>query len=256
MQLYCSGLPRQRVQMQRHRHQHALVEIAHRGHEDRPPRQAGIGLQFRHMLVLEPETIEFERRCRAAFEIGDHRLAATRIAADGVDADRVVRRYQTHLDQRPQQRDAAGRIAAGIGDARGVGDRYSLSRRHFRKPVDPAGRDPVRRGGIEYLGAIGAKPVDERHRLLGGGVGQAEDDEVDFPQQRLLGGRILAQFRRQTLEHDTVEARESLADTKTGRACLAVDEDRFGGGRRRRRHLRDRRHGRLPQCSAITIVGR
>ena len=41
-------------------------------------------------------------------------------------------------------------------------------------------------------GAVVAERVGERHRLLGGVVGQAQHDEVDVGQHRLAGGRVLA----------------------------------------------------------------
>ena len=46
--------------------QHALPEIPDRRHEDRPPRQPEYICNLRHVLVLEAEPIEFERRraCR------------------------------------------------------------------------------------------------------------------------------------------------------------------------------------------------
>ena len=78
---------RQRVEMQRHADQHALAEIADRGHEDRRAGQPGIFLDLRHMLMLEREAVKLERR-RAARLVGlDHRFAAAGIAADRADRD-------------------------------------------------------------------------------------------------------------------------------------------------------------------------
>ena len=70
-------------------------------------------------------------------KLGDHRLAAARIAAHRVDGDGIVRRHQARIDQRPQQRNAAGRIAAGIGDLPRGADLVGLVRRELRKAVGP-----------------------------------------------------------------------------------------------------------------------
>ena len=67
----------------------------------------------------------------------DHRLAAAGIAAHRIDGDGIIRRQQTGIDQRPQQRDRAGRIAAGIGDFSRRPDLVGLIRREFRKAVGP-----------------------------------------------------------------------------------------------------------------------
>ena len=106
---------RQGIQMQRDRHQHALAEMPDRGHEDRPPGQHSVALQLRDMLVLQPQRIQLERRAAACLMRLDHAAATTGIAADGIDADGVVRRQHPGRDQRAQQRDGAGGVAAGIG---------------------------------------------------------------------------------------------------------------------------------------------
>src|SRR3984957_14778320 len=83
-------LARESGGMQRQGAQHPLAEVAHRGLEDRPRAQAGIELDFGHVLVLELKPVELERR-RLARLIGlDHRLAAARIAADRADRNAFV----------------------------------------------------------------------------------------------------------------------------------------------------------------------
>jgi hypothetical protein len=69
VQVGAARLARQRVEMQRHRHQHALPVVADRRHEDRPPRQLRIELRLRQMLVLEAEAIELEGRRGAASKL-------------------------------------------------------------------------------------------------------------------------------------------------------------------------------------------
>ena len=151
MQIGAARLARQRVEMQRHRHQHALPVVADRRHEDRPPREFRVELRLRQMLVLEAEAVELEGRRGAVFETRDHRLAAAGIAAHRVDGDGIVGRQQAGIDQRPQQRDRAGRIAAGIGDLLARSDLVGLVRRQFRKAIGPVGRDAKRGRGIQHL---------------------------------------------------------------------------------------------------------
>ena len=137
------GLPGNVVEMQRHADQHALPEIADRRRENRPRGQAGIELDFRHVLVLEPKPIELERG-RLARLIGlDHRLAAARIAADRADRNGRVLRHHAGVGQRAQKRDRPGRVTAGIADLVGFGDRLALPCDELRKAIDPAGRDPM-----------------------------------------------------------------------------------------------------------------
>ena len=62
---------------------------------------------------------------------------------------RVIGRDQAGIGQRPQQRDRAGRVAAGIGDALRAADLVALPGFKFRKAIDPAGRDAMRGRGIE-----------------------------------------------------------------------------------------------------------
>ncbi len=131
------------VETQRHADQHALPEIANRGREDRPHGQSGIELDFRHVLVLELEPIELERRRLAALIVFDHRLAAARIAADRADRNGCVPRDQAGVCQRAQKRDRAGRMTARIADLAGLGDRPRLPRDKLRETIGPARRDPM-----------------------------------------------------------------------------------------------------------------
>ena len=62
-------------------------------------------------------------------KLGDHRLAAAGVAAHRVDRDRIVGRHQARVDQRPEQRDRAGRIAAGVRDLPRRPDLVGLIRR-------------------------------------------------------------------------------------------------------------------------------
>src|SRR5215472_16817220 len=90
-----------------------------RRRKDRPPRQPGKALDFRHVLVLETECVKLEGRATLVVMRLDHRSAAARIAAYRADRDRVIARDESRFDQRAQQRDGARRIATGIADLAG-----------------------------------------------------------------------------------------------------------------------------------------
>ncbi len=164
----------------------------------------------------------------------DQRLAAAGVARDGVDRHRVVGRHQPGVDQRPQQRDGAGRIAAGVRHSPRLGDERALLRRQFRKAVDPARRDPVRGRGVDDPRSAGRQSVGDRDRLPGGIVGQAQHDEIHFLHQRALGRRVLALVGRDRADGQAGHAGEPLGNSETGGTGLAIDEHGWlvglGGG--------------------------
>ncbi len=57
---------------------------------------------------------------------------------DGIDGDRVVRSYDAVFDKRPDERDRARRVAAGIGNAMAPGlDGVRLCRSELGKAYRP-----------------------------------------------------------------------------------------------------------------------
>ena len=145
--------------------------------------------------MFEAERVEFEIRRHAAFIGFDHRLAAAAIARDGIDRDRKIGRDQPRIDERTQQRDRAGRIAAGIGDAARGGDLLLLACGELGKAIGPAGGDAMGARCIEKARARLAHRRDERRRLLCRFVRQAEDGEIDLGEERALGLRIFPRLR-------------------------------------------------------------
>ena len=210
--------------MQRHRHQHALPIVADRRHEDRPPREPGVELRLRQVLVLEAEPIELEGRRSAAFEVGDHRLAAAGIAAHRVDGHRIVIRHQAGVDQRPQQRDRAGRVAAGVRYLPRRPDPLRLLRLELGEAVGPAGRDAMRGRSVQHLRRRIAHAVDHRDSFARRRVRQAEDHQIHLLHQRALGGDVLALVRRDAFHRDVAQPLEPGQDAEPGRARFTVDE--------------------------------
>jgi hypothetical protein len=178
------------------------------------------------VLVLEAEAVELEIRRGARLVGRDHRIPAAGIAGDGVDRDREVGRHDPGLHQRPQQQDGTGRVAAGVGDARGGRDPRRLLRRELRQAIGPVRVHPVRGAGIQQLGRICAQRGGQRRALLGGVVGQAEHHQVHLGHQRLPRLRILAASRVDGADGDMWQQIQPLADLQAGGAGLAVDEHR------------------------------
>ncbi len=187
-------------------------------------------LQLGQMLMLEPQPVKLEGRGAMRLIGLDHAAPAAGIAADGVDRDRIIGRDDAGFDQRLDQGDAAGRIAAGIGDAPGAANGGLLPFRHLGEPIDPAGCHAVGGAGIDDLRTLGAHRVDHRHGLARRVVRQAEHHQVGRFQHLALGDRVLAALGRDRAQRDTGQPRQALADAEAGGAGFAVDEDRPGPG--------------------------
>ena len=198
--------------------------MADRGHENRPSGQPRIEFGLGQVLVLEAERVKLEGRTARQIVHRDHRLAAARIAADRVDRDRVVGRHDAGIDQRPQQRDRTGRIAARIGNPAAGGDARGLAVLHLGKAVGPVGIDAMRSTGVEQLRRVRAEPIGHRHRLPRGLVGQAQHHEIDRRHHVAARRRVLALRRRQAFDRDLGQVFQAGADAEPGRAGLAVDE--------------------------------
>ena len=148
------GLGRDALQLQRHLHQHALRETPNRRREDRVPRQPAIGPHFGQVLVLQVQPVQEMRRgdgvlARWVFHLGDHLLAAARVAGHRIDRNGIVGRQKAGVPQRTQQRDRPCRVAARVGDEAGFPDAPGLFRLKFRKAVDPPFGGAKRGAGID-----------------------------------------------------------------------------------------------------------
>ena len=219
-----AGLAGQGMQVQRHLDDHAAIGARDGGREQRRMLQPGVTLHFRDVLVGDIERVgAVGGRLRAAFEIGDHAFAAAGIAGHRVHGQRPVGRDQPGAHQRPDQRQKAGGIAAGIGDPLRLRDRRELRRIEFGEPVGPAVRDPVRGRGVDHAGAIVVDQLDGFARSV---VGQAQDDEIGVVQRRLARLGVLALCIVQRDDRDLRAIGQPFANFEAGGAGGAVDEDR------------------------------
>src|SRR5258706_9980367 len=219
------------MERERYFDDHAPIGIGDRRHEDRQMLYPRMLLHLGDMLVSQAERIDTcGRRPVGALELGDHRFAATRIARDRVDRDRPVDRDQPRAQQRADERQEAGRIAAGIADAHGLGDGRSLARFQLGKAIGPPLCDAVRSGGVDHAGV---RIVDQPDSLACRIVGKAEDDEVGVVERFRTRAGILAPVLVEGDQLDVHAPGEPLAYFEAGRPDRAIDEDAdaHGAGR-------------------------
>ena len=149
-------------------------------------------------------------------------LAAAGIARDPVGAERPVTRDETRLHQRAHQRYEACGIAARIGDAPGGGYRFALAHCHFRKPIDPSRRDPVRGRGVDHLD-LGI--VDQRYRGARGVIWQTKDHRIGAVEQPFPLFDVLALFGSDGDKRDVTPALQPLANLQARCSGFAINED-------------------------------
>ena len=177
------------------------------------------------MLVFEAKRVKLEGGAAVAVMRFDHLPAAAGIAADRVDCDGVIARQDAGVDERPDQRNRPGRVAAGVGDLARGSDALGLALRHLGEAIGPIGIDAVRRAAVEQLGHGVAEFVGHRGRLARGVVGEAQDHEIDLGHHVAARLRVLAICRRQAFQRDRIERLEAGADAEPGGAGFAVDKD-------------------------------
>jgi hypothetical protein len=105
------------------------------------------------VLVRELDAIEAERfDVRRLLVDLDQLLAAAGIARDAEHRGRRVRPHDAGIDQRAQDGDGAGRIAAGIADALGGEQLGAVRLVELGEAIDPAVGDTVRGAGVDHAG--------------------------------------------------------------------------------------------------------
>jgi len=220
----------QGVQVQGQLDQHALLEVAHRRDEDRATREAGVGHDFRDVLVLQTERIELVGRCFTLLVGLDHGAATTGKAADGGQADRVIGGQHASIDQGAQHGDGAAGVTTRVGHALGIHHGLALIGCELGETEHPARCDAVRCGRIDDLGLVAHHRVDHGHRLARGVVVQAQNDQIHLGHEIAFGGRVLAAFGRDAHHLDGGHALQPLANLKSSGTGFAVDEN-LGHGR-------------------------
>ena len=186
--------------------------------------ETGVLLHLRHVLVRELEPVDSERLDAGLLVDGDQLLAAAGIARDAKHDGGRIGAHDAGVDQRPQQRDGAGRVAARIGDAVGVEQLLALVLGQLRKAVGPAVGHAIRRRGVDH-DRVGI--ADGGHQFLGRRVGQAQHGDVGRLGDLGALAQVLAVGQRQFEQFDVRPVLEPVEDLQPGGAVLAVDEN-FG----------------------------
>ena len=86
--------------------------------------------------------------------------------------------------------------------------------------MGPALRHPVGSGAVDDPGVV---VVDEGHRFHGGGVGQAEEDQVGRVEELLPLGGVLALVLVDQKKLDVLPGGQAVVYLQAGGALLAVD---------------------------------
>ena len=212
-------------------HQHALAEIAHRGHKQRAALETGVGHDFRDVFVLQAQGIGLEQGGFASLKVLDHGAAPTGEATDRGQGHREVGGDQPRVNEGAQQGDGAGGVATGVGHTLGLNHGLALARDQFGEAVDPTWGHAVRCGGVDDFGSLASKAVDHGDRFTGVVVVQTQDDQIDLRHDLALGLGVFAAVGRDGHQLDVGHALEAFADLQAGRAGFAVDEYVVHGGR-------------------------
>ena len=241
-------------QIQRHGHRQPLVIRRHHRQEHGCVRQARVTHHLGQMLVGEPQRVGarsqqlaslFHRHLglgsRASFRkqstapivghpqcrqrcpvLGNHLLAAPRIAGVRGSRQRMLDRQQPGIHQRPHGQDEGRGVAAGVGNALAVADALALVCVQLGQAVGPGRVHPVGRAGVDDAGG---GVVDQGHRFAGSCVGQAQEGNISRVQQSRPLGRVLAQRRVDAQHRDIAAPAQILVDLQTGRSFLSIYKD-------------------------------
>ena len=180
-------------------------------------------LHLRHVLVRELDAVEAERLDVGVLLVDlDQLLAAAGVARHAEHGGRRIGAHDAGIDQRPQDGDGAGRIAAGIGDALGGEQGLAVLLAELGEAVGPAVGHAMGGAGVDHAG-VGV--TEGRHQLLHRRVGQAEHGDVGRLGDLDPLGEVLAVGHRQLEQLDVGPVLQPLVDFQPGGAVLAVDED-------------------------------
>ena len=158
---------------------HPLADVPQDGDEHGGAVQPGQLLHLGQVLVGKTDGIEAggvqQRAAVRGLVLGDHLLAPAGVAGEREAGDGIVPGQYPQLDQGGGGGQKAGGVAAGVGHPAGELDALALAGQQLGKAVHPALGGAVGGGGVDDPG-LGV--VDQRDRLFGGGVRQAEEDQV------------------------------------------------------------------------------
>ena len=183
--------------------------------------------------MRQTQAIDLKQGRGAGFVGLDHAAPATGVTTHRRQTQRKVSGDQAGVNQRADQRDSAGGVATGVGDAARALHGGLLAGGQFGKAVDPAGRGAVRGRGVNDLGAGLAAGrchgINDGHCFAGSVIMQTQDDHIDPGHQRAFGGGVFAQFGGDADQLDAGHALQPFTDLQARGAGFAVDKN-FGHG--------------------------
>ena len=156
----------------------------------------------------------------APHRVGNHPLAAARVARERITGERVVGGHEACLYEGRRGGDEARGVAARVGDALARGDGGALALRELGEAVGPVGGRAVRRGGVDDAG-VGV--LHETHGLAGRVVGQAEEHDVSGVDEALALVEVVALVLVDAQQLQVVARADAVEDLQAGRAALAID---------------------------------
>ena len=217
--------------MKRDRHFHALVVVVDDRVEDRLFLESADDLHLGDVLVIAVQRIM--ARCEERFPffvgliVGDHFLAAARVAGQTPGGQRDGLVDDTEFHERIDDADEAGGITAGVRDPFAIDDVLPVFERQFREPVVPGRIRAVRGRGVDDL-RLGV--LDELHGFNGGRVRQTQEHEVCRVHELFPLIDVPMEFIGDDEQFDVVSLSETVIDLQACGACLTVDVDlRFHG---------------------------
>ena len=157
---------------------------------------------------------------RGRLVVGNHLLAAARIAGQRKGAELLVRRDESAADERFDKGDESARMTAGVRDALRRGDAFAAALQ-LGKPVLPRIVDTVGRRRVDDdCGRI----LNEADGVQGCGVGQAEKRDVRLVKRLTPRLDVFAQVFGKDDELKVLARRQALADAKASGASRTVYE--------------------------------
>ena len=137
-------------------------------------------------------------------------------------------RQDSRTDQRCQDGDGTGGIAARVADALCLNHSLALAGAHFRKTKDPLVVHAVGGGGVNDAWLVARQSVNHGHGLFGRIIVQAQNNQIHLGHQLTFGFRIFAFFWGNAHQLNLRHGQQALADQEPGGTRFAIDEYFFG----------------------------
>ena len=212
--------------MKRNSYSHSVEVVANVRIENRFVGKPRDFFHFRQMLVFLRERV-FSRRFQfkialRIFVLRDGFFSRAAVSRNRVAYHRIIRRNNSTLNERIDERDKAACVAAWNGYA--LRGNYFLSefRAEFWKAIRPVGIRPVRRGSVDDF-CFGIRT--KRDGLDCCGIGQTQKREVRSVYAFGARGIVLALFFVNQNQFDVAAIFESLENLETGCSFFSVDEN-------------------------------